>query len=286
MPTGKHTTSLGIIAAAVLFCLSAAPQAAAQQIGAARIVVNQVTGTPPAAQPVTLRAGIDVVQNEIIDTAASSACRVVFQDNTELSVGASSQVKLDRFVFDPNPSKSAVAISMAKGVARFSTGLLPKENYQITTPGATIGIRGTVLMLTVSARGVSTISVESGSAYVTGAGRTVTVLAGQSTLVVPGSPPTTPVATPPSPPITIEMDRLLQAANEEYGTRAPARSSPATMPQGGGNTWMLSPNIDPKIQSEIAGDETPPGFPGSGGSKGTHGPFGAGGSKGTHGGTN
>ena len=59
------------------------------------------------------------VQNEVIDTADQSASRVVFQDKTELSVGPQSSVVLDRFVFDPDPSKSAVAISIAKGVARF-----------------------------------------------------------------------------------------------------------------------------------------------------------------------
>jgi hypothetical protein len=265
-----------LIAAGAIWAMATDP-ACAQQIGAARIVVNQVTGRPPGASQITLRAGIDVVQNEAIETGASSACRVVFQDNTELSVGASSSVTLDRFVFDPNPAKSAVAVSMAKGVARLSTGLLPKEDYSVATPSATIGVRGTVLTITVSLRGTTTVSVGSGSAFVTGAGRTVTVPTGYSTLVVRGSPPTIPVPTPPAPPMTTEMDRLLlQASTVEGGTRVAARSSPAVSPQGDGNTWMLSPNIDPKIQSEIAEDATPlrPTArivqQGSPGSKGTH----------------
>ena len=120
---------------------------------AAAQVVNTVTGTIQSSrQRSVMRAGIDVFQNEAIDTGDNSASRVVFQDRTELSIGPTSEVVLDRFVFDPNPSNSAVAVSVAKGVARFSTGLLPKPDYLIRTPSCTIGVRGTILQSAVFRR--------------------------------------------------------------------------------------------------------------------------------------
>src|SRR5580692_3789856 len=158
-----------------------------QQIGSAAQVVNSVTGTLASTRrPDVLRAGIDVFQNETINTANASASRVVFQDQTQLSIGPVSQVVLDRFVFDPNPAASVVAVSVVKGVARFSTGFLPKPDYQISTPSCTIGVRGTILTAIVSQARDSWVSVEEGAALVTAQGVTVIVNAGQTTYVAFG----------------------------------------------------------------------------------------------------
>ncbi|MBV8775992.1 MAG: FecR domain-containing protein, partial [Alphaproteobacteria bacterium] len=203
-----------------------APARAEQQIGAATAVVNSVTGTlATTRQRAALRAGIDVFQNETIDTADNSASRVVFQDRTDLSIGPSSQVVLDRFVFDPNPSASAVSVSVLKGVARFSTGVLPKPDYSLRTPSCGIGVRGTVLTILVSEARASTVSVQEGSADVAAQGVTVTVNAGQTTFVAFGQPPTPPTPTPANPPApALQMDALLRTA-------PPA--PPPTQPPGG-----------------------------------------------------
>src|SRR5581483_6799204 len=174
----KHSRRFGFRAvacalAATLFYTQSA--LAAQTIGDARVVVNDVRGVMGAAEPTVLHAGIDVFQDEVIRTAPRSASRVFFQDNTTLEVGASSEVKLDRFVFDPDPSKSAVALSVARGVVRFATGNLPKASYRITTPTATIGVRGTIIRIMVEADGTTIISVEDGYIEVSAQGQTVTV---------------------------------------------------------------------------------------------------------------
>jgi uncharacterized membrane protein YgcG len=215
-------------AAALSLSLVPGIAVADQQIGAAAVVVNNVTGTlATTRQRAVLRAGIDVFQSEVIDTADNSASKVVFEDRTELSIGPMSQVVLDRFVFDPNPAASAVAVSVAKGVARFSTGLLPKPDYLIRTPSCAVGVRGTVLTAIVSEARASTISVQEGQAVVSAQGVTVTVNAGQTTYVAFGQPPTPPAPSSPTPPgITTEMDALLQSAPPAY--------PPAAQPPGGG----------------------------------------------------
>jgi hypothetical protein len=177
-------------------------------IGDAQVVVNDVKGTV-GPQETVLRAGIDVFPNEVIRTGPRSASRVLFQDKTNLSVGASSQVTLDRFVYDPDPAKSAVALSIAKGVARFTTGNLPKSAYRISTPTATIGVRGTIITITVADDGTTTVSVDEGVATVNAGGQTVEVNAGMTTTVAPGQPPAPPHQTPAAGPGVTEMDFLL-----------------------------------------------------------------------------
>lgn len=229
LATGSHHKRLaGAAALALGMAAAAAPAWADTQIGSAAQVVNSVTGTLASTRrQQVLRAGIDVFQNETIDTASASASRVVFQDKTQLSIGPASQVVLDRFVFDSNPSKSAVAVSIAKGVMRFSTGLLPKPDYQVSTPSCSIGVRGTVFTTIVSAARDSWVTVEDGTTTVSAQGVTVTVNEGQTVYVPFGQPPGQPSTSTTPPPVTTQMDALLVVTQPP---RRPPPSAPRPSP--------------------------------------------------------
>ena len=83
-----------------------------------------------------------------------------FLDSTVLKLTEHSRVVIDEYIFDPDPSKSKLALNMASGTARFITGKLgriDKKNILIKTPSATIGIRGTDFTTTVDELGQSLI---------------------------------------------------------------------------------------------------------------------------------
>ena len=85
---------------------------------------------------------------------------ISFLDDSILRLTEHSKIVIDDFVFDPNPSKSRLALNMASGTARFLTGALGrinKENISIRTPTATIAIRGTDFTTTVDEIGRSLI---------------------------------------------------------------------------------------------------------------------------------
>jgi hypothetical protein len=233
-----------------------------------------------------VRVGDNLVQNEVINTAANSATLIVFQDNSQLAICPSAEVVINRAEFGSGPTGPTLVIFIAHGCTQFTSGPLLKT-VLFRTPSAEIRPSGTILTITVSARGGTTVSVAEGTASVTGAGRSVIVGAGRSTLVARGTPPTPPVPTPPQPPIVAEMNTLLMTASaQDFGTRAAARSPAVEAPTDAG-TNTFTPNVDGKIQSEIAGDATP-GFSngthsGAPGSNGTH--SGVPGSNGTHGGS-
>jgi len=65
-----------------------------------------------------------------------------FVDNTNLQVGPSSSVRLDKFVYDPNKGTKSIVIDATKGAFRFSTGAQGTGNVQVKTPHGTLGIRG------------------------------------------------------------------------------------------------------------------------------------------------
>jgi hypothetical protein len=233
-------------------------------IGAAVVVVNRVTGkieTAPAG--ISLRAGIDVQANESVETADASATRLVFQDNTQLEVGPLSQVTLDRFVFDPDPSKSQVALSIARGAARFVTGSLPKTDYAIHTPAASLGIRGTILDIDVAPNGATTVYVEQGIVLVTGGGQTIELHVGQSTLVLPGQVPSNAI-TGPNPRPNQLLFLLRQALQSPNGAAELVRSILALHPQGGPaliDLVAITVEQDPSLAAAFvsAGQSAPPG---------------------------
>lgn len=114
------------------------------RIGVASAVRNQVTATTGSQQR-SLAAGGAVFQNDTVTTGASSVAQLLFADQTTLSVGPRSEIRLDRYVYDPNRSTGDVAVSLTNGALRFISGRQDPRSYQIQTPVATIGVRGTIV---------------------------------------------------------------------------------------------------------------------------------------------
>ena len=85
---------------------------------------------------------------------------IEFLDQSVVKLTEHSKLVIDEFIYDPDPSKSKLALNMASGTARFITGglgLINKENISIKTPTASIGIRGTDFTATVDELGRSLI---------------------------------------------------------------------------------------------------------------------------------
>ena len=102
---------------------------------------------------------LDILFKDTLETA-QGRMKVMFLDETNLSLTEHSEVTIDEYIFDPNPTKSKLAMSFVQGTARFATGrlgLVPKENIVINTPTATIGVRGTVFTTTVDELGRSLV---------------------------------------------------------------------------------------------------------------------------------
>ena len=85
---------------------------------------------------------------------------IQFLDSSVLKLTEHSKVVIDNYIYDPDPSKTKLALNMASGTARFITGKLGRinnNNIRIRTPSATIAIRGTDFTTTVDELGRSLI---------------------------------------------------------------------------------------------------------------------------------
>jgi hypothetical protein len=142
--------------------LPATTSAAEGPIGVTAVVRNTVSQLEP--QVTKIAKGDEVVRNEVVRTAADSDAKFVLRDDTNLILGPGSTLKLDRTVFD-DPKAGDIAIKLTSGAFRFITGHSNKEAYQITTPIATLGVRGTIFDAQVQ-RGRNRIFLVSGEVTV------------------------------------------------------------------------------------------------------------------------
>lgn len=116
--------------------------AAESRIGNTDLVRNSVLQVTSATSS-PIQSGDDVFANEKVKTGQDSAAKFVFSDSTNLAIGSSAQVTLDRFVYKGETSYAKAAVNFAAGTFRFTTGGSDKGAYELKTATATIGVRGT-----------------------------------------------------------------------------------------------------------------------------------------------
>ena len=161
---------------------------------------------------ITLEQELPIEQYDTVKTG-NGKVGILFIDDTRVDVTQHSKLIIDEFVYDPNTKKGKLNLSAKLGTIKYASGQIAKTSRQdivITTPTATIGVRGTDFSMTIDELGSSTIillpscdingnclvgeiSVESA------AGQVILNQAFQATQVfVPENPPT--------PPVTLDLE--------------------------------------------------------------------------------
>jgi len=157
----------GVVCFSVL-CLAAGlaanPADAQTRVGEAAVVQNEVVRVGASAST-QINVGDGLLRDEIVSTGLASAARLVMADNTNLSLGPSATVKLDRTVFNDEHSYREIAVRLTTGAFRFVTGNSEKTAYKITTPLASVGVRGTILDI-LSQKGKTTVVLQEGGSTV------------------------------------------------------------------------------------------------------------------------
>lgn len=208
-----------LIASGIIPAVAGAGGALAQPVavGHTEAIVRSVYGTVETMRrPLAVRD--DVFWQELIETGPESAAKMVFVDDSTLSAGPDSSVRIDEFVLPGGPPSGRIIVTIARGLLRFVTGRSPSDAYLVRTPSAVIGVRGTDFSVLVSERGETRVQVFRGQislAPLFGTG--ITVREGRSSRVE------APTATAPEPPTpadpevttaTTETAALLMIAGE------------------------------------------------------------------------
>jgi hypothetical protein len=132
-----------------LLAMHSAASWAETRIGVAASTKPNADGIVGAGSQ-SLSAGSEVFANETVRTGNLGQADLVFLDQTNLTVGPTSEVLLDKFVYDPTGPKGKVVLQLARGSFRFVTGTQDHRAYSVNTPYGSLGVRGTVVEVVVS----------------------------------------------------------------------------------------------------------------------------------------
>jgi hypothetical protein len=117
---------------------------AATAVGKVGRLVGSAEGTTEGKTQ-ALAAGAPVHMDDLVTTSAASKLEIGFDDGSMLRLGEKASIRIDRFVYQPEGTTNLLQLTV-EGPFRFISGKLTKiagNQASVTTPFATIGIRGT-----------------------------------------------------------------------------------------------------------------------------------------------
>jgi hypothetical protein len=251
---GFKRSSRGVLLALIS---AAFAQSALANSGRVDFTMGSVTVTNGGGKVSPLAKGEEVRSGDKIVSGSDGRAQIRFSDGAYVSVQPNSEFDIKEYRFDGKTDGSESAVfALFKGALRTVTGLVGRVNrskYQITTPTATIGIRGTGGVITVSNDGSTLVRGTSGVWTLSNNGGTLEIPAGTSGFaganqnVPPAKTSDNPTVPPPEPvapqlPVTVVQgeERTATGANAVFTTVLPNGPGYAI-----GNVSSLVGQVDP-----------------------------------------
>jgi len=212
---GFKLSPRGVMLALVSAALS---DAALANTGHVDFAIGNVVVTESSGRVRPLLKGAEVGSGDKITSGADGRAQIRFSDGAYMSIQPNTEFDIKQYRFDGKADGTESALfGLFKGALRTVTGLvgrIHKDKYQITTPTATIGIRGTGGLIQVANDGSTLVIGTSGIWSLTNNGGSLDVPAGtagfagtnrnvapQQTTQGPVIPPPQPTQQPPQPTV-------------------------------------------------------------------------------------
>jgi hypothetical protein len=145
-----------------LTALAATVVAAASRTKAQQAVAGEAVGSVATVkggcqalrneQQFILKAGNEILRNDVLQTSHDGALGVAFDDETTLALGANTRITVNNFIYQSGGTGNAGVLTVARGTLTFFAGQVAKTGeMKIATPNASLGIRGTTGVINVPA---------------------------------------------------------------------------------------------------------------------------------------
>ena len=143
----------GFVVVGVCALVMAGPAAAEQPAAAGR--VKTVAGDAyivRSGNTVPVQVGHEVFESDSVRTGAGGRVGLMLRDDTRVSIGPQSEVRVDAFRYAPAEGHLALALRFVQGVAVYVSGKIAKlapDAVRLETPAAIVGVRGTTVAVKV-----------------------------------------------------------------------------------------------------------------------------------------
>jgi hypothetical protein len=138
--------------AAVVLLLAATPALAQEPAAGLVKVASGSAFIVRGGNAVPVRLGDVVYQSDSLRTGVDGRIGIMLNDDTRVSLGPSSEVRIDRFAYAPSEGQLGFVLRVVRGVAAYVSGRIAKlspDSVHLETPAAIVGVRGTTLALRV-----------------------------------------------------------------------------------------------------------------------------------------
>ena len=121
--------------------------------------VASLTGTVTVIRnkdSIALKLKDDIYLNDTVQTSAGASLGVTFSDDTTFHLSANAKITIDTYVYDPAGKQNKGVFDVGRGTVAFVAAAVAKTgDMQITTPTASLGIRGTTGVVEVPEGGAA-----------------------------------------------------------------------------------------------------------------------------------
>ena len=134
-----------LAAATPVLAQTSLPAGHVKTVSGSAFIVRQ-DATVPA------RPGEPVFATDALRTGVDGTVGITLKDDTRLSLGPSSEVRLERYLYEPGEGGFGMVLSFVRGAAAYVSGRMAKlapDSIRLETPASIVGVRGTTVAVRV-----------------------------------------------------------------------------------------------------------------------------------------
>jgi hypothetical protein len=133
---------------------AAEPAGSDEPIGNVATLTGSASVTRNNQSALPLKLKDDIYLNDVLQTSASSTLGVTFNDETTFNLTANASITVDNYIYEEGGKQNSALFDITKGTVAFVASAVARTgNMKISTPTATLGIRGTTGLVEVNGAG-------------------------------------------------------------------------------------------------------------------------------------
>ena len=144
----RSIVMVALVAAVVLTCTQAYG-AAAGHIGIVKSLAGEVV-IIRGERILRAEPNFRLMEGDLVETGPNGKAGLILEDDTVISLGFNSSVAINSFLFQPDEKKLSFIARIIRGTVSYVSGQIAKlapNQVRIETPHATVGIRGTHVLV-------------------------------------------------------------------------------------------------------------------------------------------
>ena len=136
--TSLHALCAGLLLAAALLA------GAAEPVGRVLLARGDVTASSPDGRVRVLARRASILEEDVLETGPAGVLQVRFDDGATVELRPGSRLEVSVYRYNrPMEGPDSVLMEIFAGAMRAVSGVIGGEQYEVITPVASIGIRGT-----------------------------------------------------------------------------------------------------------------------------------------------